>query len=227
MQAVTRIVAIRHGETAWNVDTRIQGHLDIPLNATGRWQAARMAEALRDEGIAAIYTSDLSRALQTAEALARALALPAVADTRLRERAFGAFEAMTFAEVEARWPADARRWTQRDPDFAPEGGGESLNAVYARCIAAANQLALAHAGQTIALVAHGGVMDCLYRAAARLDLQTKRSWTLGNAAINRLLHTGEGLTLVGWSDTRHLDGVELDESSDGAAPSPAGGRGLG
>jgi probable phosphoglycerate mutase len=214
MPTATRIVAIRHGETAWNVDTRIQGHLDIPLNATGRWQAARMADALVDEGIAAVYSSDLSRALETAEALGTTLRLPVVSDARLRERAFGHFEALTFAEIESRWPADARRWTQRDPDFAPDGG-ESLNAVYARCIDAVTRLAGAHVGQTIAVVAHGGVMDCLYRAATRLDLQAKRSWTLGNASINRLMHTDEGLTLVGWSDTRHLEDAARDETADG------------
>lgn len=212
----TRIVAIRHGETAWNVDTRIQGHLDIPLNATGRWQAARMAEALIDEGISAVYSSDLSRALQTAEALGGALGLSVVSDVRLRERAFGVFEGLTFAEVESRWPIEARRWAQREPDFAPDGG-ESLNTVFARCVDAATRLAEVHAGQAIAIVAHGGVMDCLYRAATCLDLQTKRSWTLGNASINRLLHSGEGFTLVGWSDTRHLDQTVLDESVDGAA----------
>ncbi len=215
MQAVTRIVAIRHGETEWNVDTRIQGHRDIPLNATGRWQAARTADALVDEGIAAVYSSDLSRALQTAAVLGAALALPVVTDPRLRERAFGVFEALTFAEVEACWPAEAHRWAQRDPEFAPDGG-ESLRAVCARCIGAVTGLAEAHAGQTIVVVAHGGVMDCLYRAAMHLDLQSKRSWPLGNASINRLLHTGEGLTLVGWGDTRHLDGVALDEAADGA-----------
>ena len=218
MRSVTRIVAIRHGETAWNVDTRLQGHLDIPLNATGRWQAQRAAGALVEEGISAVYSSDLLRALQTAEALGSALSLPVVTDTRLRERAFGVFEAHTFAEIDARWPDDARRWTQREPDFAPEGG-ESLREVYVRCLDAVHALAEAHAGQTIALVAHGGVMDCLYRAATQLDLQAKRSWPLGNASINRLLHTGVGLTLIGWSDTRHLDVVALDESAnaDGAS----------
>ena len=219
MPPVTRIVAIRHGETAWNVDTRIQGHLDIPLNATGRWQAQRTAGALLEEGISAVYSSDLLRALQTAQALGDALSLPVVTDTRLRERAFGVFEAHTFAEIEARWPAEARRWTQREPDFAPEGG-ESLREVYARCIAIVQALADAHAGQTIALVAHGGVMDCLYRAATRQNLQAKRAWPLGNASINRLLHTGDGLTLIGWSDTRHLDAVALDESTDAADALP-------
>ncbi len=222
MPPVTRIVAIRHGETAWNVDTRIQGHRDIPLNATGRWQAQRMACALIDEGISAIYSSDLLRALETAQALGRALAMPVVTDTRLRERAFGVFEAHTFAEIEARWPAEARRWAQREPDFAPEGGGESLRQVQDRCVAAVQALAEAHAGQTIALVAHGGVMDCLYRAATQLDLQAKRSWPLGNASINRLLHNGVGLTLIGWSDTRHLDDVTaLDDWTDAAGVSQA------
>ena len=216
MQPVTRIVAIRHGETAWNVDNRLQGHLDIPLNATGRWQAQCTAGALVEEGISAIYSSDLRRALQTAEALGEALALPVVTDPRLRERAFGVFEALTFAEVEARWPAEARRWTQREPDFAPQGG-ESLRQVHDRCIEAVQALAEAHAGQTVALIAHGGVMDCLYRAATGQGLQAKRAWPLGNASINRLLHTGEGLTLIGWSDTRHLDAVALDELTDGAA----------
>jgi probable phosphoglycerate mutase len=218
MQPVTRIVAIRHGETAWNVDTRLQGHLDIPLNDTGRWQAQRTASALVEEGISAVYSSDLLRALQTAEALGDALSLPVVTDTRLRERAFGVFEAHTFAEIEARWPADARRWMQREPDFTPQGG-ESLREAYLRCIDAVHALAAAHAGQTIALVSHGGVMDCLYRAATRLDLQARRSWPLGNASINRLLHTGIGLTLIGWSDTRHLDVMALDESADAAGAS--------
>ena len=219
MQSVTRIVAIRHGETAWNVDTRLQGHLDIPLNATGRWQAQRTAGALIEEGISAVYSSDLLRALQTAEALGDALSLPVATDTRLRERAFGVFEAHTFAEIQARWPAEARRWMLREPDFSPEGG-ESLREVYVRCIDAVQALAEAHPGQTIALVAHGGVMDCLYRAATQLDLQAKRSWPLANASINRLLHTGAGLTLIGWSDTRHLEVPALDESADSAGLSP-------
>ncbi len=215
MSLATRIVAVRHGETAWNVDTRLQGHQDIALNATGRWQAERVARALADEGIAAIYTSDLQRAFDTAQAISRVTGVPVVSDRRLRERAFGDFETLTHADIESRWPDSARRWRQRDPDFAP-AGGESLRGFHARCVAAAAQLAEAHPEQTIAIVAHGGVMDCLYRAATRLDLQAPRSWPLGNAGINRLLYSAEGFTLVGWSDTRHLDEAARDETSDGA-----------
>ncbi len=94
----TRIVAIRHGQTAWNVDTRIQGQLDIGLNETGRWQAQRLAQALAHEPLAAVYSSDLHRARDTAHALAHGAGLEVRTDAGLRERDFGLFEGLTFAE---------------------------------------------------------------------------------------------------------------------------------
>ncbi|MET0334434.1 MAG: histidine phosphatase family protein [Rhizobacter sp.] len=214
MNHVTRVIAIRHGETAWNVDTRIQGQLDIPLNDTGRWQAERLGAALADEGLEAIYSSDLLRAHETAQAVGRATGLVVHSDVGLRERGFGSFQGHTYAEITERWPEASERWRRREIDFSPGENGESLRVFYDRCIGTAERLAAAHPGQTIALVAHGGVMDCLYRAASRLDLQAARSWTLGNASINRLLYTPEGFTLVGWSDTSHLDSGSLDESND-------------
>lgn len=212
------MLAIRHGETAWNAAGRIQGQLDIPLNATGEQQVRRLGRALVDEDIAAIYSSDLLRALDTAKAVARARGQTVTTDTGLRERGFGIFEGLSHAEIEQRWPADAARWRRRDPAFGASGG-ETLNQFYARSIAAATRLAALHPGQTIALVSHGGVMDCLYRAAARVALDAPRSWQLGNASINRLLHTPQGFTLVGWSDTGHLDDPALDgEEGDGDRP---------
>ena len=210
---VTRVIAIRHGETAWNVDTRIQGQLDVPLNEVGRWQAQRLASAVAEEGITAIYASDLLRAFETARAVADVTGREVVTDVGLRERHFGAFEGFTWKEIEEQWPAESERWRKRDLEFAP-AGGESLPVFYERCIAAASRIAAAHPGQTIALVAHGGVMDCLYRAASRIDLQAPRSWKLGNASINRVLYTPEGFMLVGWSDTFHLEGDALDEPAD-------------
>ena len=212
MQA-TRIIAIRHGETAWNVDTRIQGHLDIELNETGRGQARRLAQALADEPISAIYSSDLLRAWETARTIADSTGLQAQACSDLRERSFGMFQGKTFPEVEAAWPDQALRWRKRDPDWAPDGG-ESLAQLRQRIVQTACDLAQRHAGEQIVLVAHGGVMDMLYRAATGQDTQTARSWNLGNAAINRLLWTPQGLTLVAWADKRHLEDDEaLDESS--------------
>jgi probable phosphoglycerate mutase len=206
----TRVIAIRHGETAWNVDTRIQGHLDVPLNDTGRWQAQRLAGAVAHEGLSAVYASDLGRAQQTAQALAQACGLQVRVDPGLRERGFGVFEGMTFAEVEARWPALVQRWRRRDPEFGPDGG-ETLRDFYQRCVATAISIAERHPGEAIAIVAHGGVMDSLYRAASRVELTTPRTWRLANASINRLLHSSEGFTLVGWGDTHHLDEDTLDE----------------
>ena len=206
----TRIIAIRHGETTWNVDTRIQGHLDIPLNAIGRWQAERLADALRDEPITAIYASDLSRAWETAQYVGHAHGLPVMKEVALRERDFGDFEGKTFAEIELLLPEQSLRWRKRDPEFYP-AGGESLVALRTRVMKVAERLAALHPGELIALVGHGGVMVVLYRAATRLDIQAPRTWTLGNAAINRLLWTPEGFTLIGWADTQHLDEDVLDE----------------
>ncbi len=208
----TRILAIRHGETLWNVDSRIQGHLDIGLNDTGRWQAERLGMALKDEPMAAIYASDLSRAHDTALAVSRHTGVPVQAEPGLRERSFGEFEGRTFAEIETELPEQARRWRQRDPTFTP-AGGESLLMLEARVLSVAARLAALHPGEQIALFAHGGVMDILYRAATHLELQAARTWALGNTAINRLLWSPEGFSLVGWADVQHLSEGTLDESS--------------
>ena len=205
----TRILAIRHGETLWNVDSRIQGHLDIGLNDTGRWQAERLGMALKDEPIAAIYASDLSRAHDTALAVSRHTRVPVQPEPGLRERSFGEFEGRTFAEIEIELPEQAKRWRQRDPAFTP-AGGESLLMLEARVLSVAGRLAAQHPGEQIALFAHGGVMDILYRAATRLDLQAARTWSLGNTAVNRLLWSPEGFSLVGWADVQHLSDCTLD-----------------
>lgn len=210
MQA-TRIIAIRHGETSWNVDARIQGHLDIPLNDTGLWQAQRAGAALADETLDAIYSSDLQRALVTAQAIGQTTGCAVQPDTGLRERCFGRFEGRTFKEMEAEQPEQALRWRKRDLDFVPDGGGESLHMLRSRIQHTVDRLAAAHLGGHIVLVAHGGVMDVLYRLATGQDLQAPRTWALGNAAINRLLWTPDGLTLVGWGDVAHLQDSTRDE----------------
>jgi len=208
----TRILALRHGETTWNQDKRLQGQLDIPLNETGHWQAARAADALRDEAIAAVYSSDLTRAHQTASPIARTLGLDVQTHQGLRERHFGAFQGKTWAELEVEEPEATRAWRTRVPEFAP-GGGETLLQLRARIEAACNEIAARHPGEQIVVVAHGGVLDMIYRWATRLDLQAPRTWAVENAAINRLLWTPEGLSLVGWADSTHLDHKPLDESA--------------
>jgi probable phosphoglycerate mutase len=210
----TRILAIRHGETAWNVDTRIQGHIDIPLNDTGLQQARWLAKALAErDQVNAIYASDLLRAHVTAQTIAQAVGQSVTAHPGLRERHFGDFQGRTFTEIEAELPDHAHHWRKRTPDWAPPGAGESLMTLRERVLATVDELAARHVGEQIVLVAHGGVMDVLYRAATRLDVQAPRTWQLPNTAVNRLLWTPEGLSLVGWADTTHLDGRSRDETT--------------
>jgi len=206
----TRLIAVRHGETAWNLEARLQGQIDIPLNERGQVQARRAARSLAEDRPDVVVSSDLSRAHATAQAIATFNDCPLFLEPGLRERSFGSFEGLTHQEVAERWPEASQRWRSRDPDFAP-GDGESLRVFFDRCIAATLRIVEAHAGKTIVLVAHGGVLDCLYRAARRVDLDAPRIWQLDNAAINRLLHTDSGLMLVGWNDTLHLDHPALDE----------------
>ena len=212
---VTRVVAVRHGETVWNAEMRMQGQLDTALSARGRWQAGRVGAALADEGLEAIVASDLQRAFDTAQAIGRCTGLAVATDAGLRERSFGVFQGSTYAEIDARWPTEAARWRRHDPAFGPEGG-ETFLAFSARAVAACARIAAAHAGRSIAIVTHGGVLDCLYRAASGIDLGAPRSWELGNATVNRLLYTARGFTLVGWNDMQHLEGdMPLDDAGEG------------
>ena len=187
---------------------------------------AGLLRALAEETIHHVYSSDLSRAHATARAIAQHSGEPTARKvqlhTGLRERGFGTFEGQTWADIETHWPEASRRWRQRDPDFSPTGG-ESLLQLRARVVGTAERLAARHPGELIALVGHGGVMDVLYRAATRLEVDAPRTWALGNTAINRLLWSPEGFALVGWGDTRHLSDDALDESTSdllSGAPGP-------
>jgi probable phosphoglycerate mutase len=209
----TRIIAVRHGETAWNVDARIQGQLDVGLNDTGRWQARRLGEALASEAISAVYSSDLGRARQTAQSIAECTGIPVIDEEGLRERSFGLFEGKTFDEIRETWPDQAHNWRKRIPEWAPPQGGESLIQLRERVTRTMHALASRHAGGQIVVVAHGGVLDTLYRIATGQEINSPRTWELPNGAINRLLWTPDGFTLVGWSDTQHLDNGAADENT--------------
>lgn len=210
----TRIIAIRHGETAWNAVQRLQGHTDIALNERGQWQAEQLALALASESLDAIYSSDLSRAHATAQTIARhnPLLTTLLADQAitthvgLRERSFGEFEGLTYDQIGADFPEESQKWRSRDPHFAPPGG-ESLVQLRARVATTLDEIASQHLGQHVVLVAHGGVLDALYRLATQLADGAPRTWNLGNAVINRLLWTPQGTTLVGWGDDAHLQPI--------------------
>jgi len=207
----TRIIAVRHGETAWNVAARIQGQLDVGLNDTGRWQARRVGKALAGEQISVVYSSDLGRAHQTAQSIAEVTGAEVVPEEGLRERSFGIFEGKTFDEINEIWPDHATNWRKRIPEWEPPEGGESLLQLRERVTRTLQLLASRHPGEQIVVVAHGGVLDAIYRVATGQEVNSPRTWELPNGAINRLLWTPEGFTLVGWSDTQHLDPGTLDD----------------
>lgn len=208
----TQIIAVRHGETPWNVETRVQGHTDTPLNDTGRWQAEQAGLALAQTRIDAIYSSDLCRALDTARAIARPHQLEPQLQPALRERHFGHLEALTWHDIQTHWADDHQQWKARNPEWSPTGG-ESLLQFQQRVMACSQALAEQHLGQTIVWVAHGGVLDLWYRAANGLPLEAERTWTIGNASINRMLWSDGRLQMVGWADSAHLETGARDEVS--------------
>ena len=170
-----RLCLVRHGETAWNAEQRLQGHKDLPLSPEGLQQAAQAARQFVGQNAAALYSSDLQRAYATAEAVARTTGAPLTPVPGLRERSFGSFQGRTFQQIETESPEQALRWRKRDPHFVPDGGGESLDMLRERIAVTVEGIAARHTGEQIVLVAHGGVMDVLYRLATRLDLQAPRT----------------------------------------------------
>ena len=221
----TRILFIRHGETAWNRIKRIQGHIDIPLNETGFAQARHVATRLASEasagrGLDAVYASDLLRARQTAEPAVAALGLPLNRVEGLRERAYGAFQGHDSAEIEAKFPDAFAVWQTRDPGFAPEGG-ESSRVFYHRVLHTVAQIVAAHPNGRIACVTHGGVLDCIYRSARGLALDAPRNYPLLNASINTVDFDEDGhAAIVEWGDVAHLERASAD---DGLAASNGSG----
>ncbi|GGY25072.1 histidine phosphatase family protein [Paludibacterium paludis] len=206
-----RVCMVRHGETAWNAERRLQGQTDIPLNITGEEQAERLARTLRHQGLSfdAVYSSDLSRALATARPVAQWQNLPLNTAPALRERHFGLFQGLTYEEAAERHPEAYARYARREPDFTPENG-ESLLAFQARVTGFMHACARQHPGQTLFIVCHGGVLDIAYRLATGMELSKKRDFTIPNAALNWLEYANGSWRLERWGDESHL-AESLDE----------------
>lgn len=224
---MTELILIRHGETDWNRELRFQGQLDVPLNATGQEQARRVAERLAQERLQALVSSDLRRAVQTAQAVAgRVQPLDPVLQAALREQHFGVMEGLRVADIRQRDPQAWDEWVRFDADYA-FAGGESTRAFHARVLAAVRALAQHHAGRTLAVVTHGGVLDMIYRSARGLPLSGARQSEIPNGGINRVRLQGEALEILSWADTRHLadlppqpvyDQQRLARAREAAAP---------
>ena len=204
---MVELLVIRHGETAWNAEKRLQGHLDIGLNALGLQQAAALGQALRDVRLDAIISSDLQRARQTAEAIAAHHRMAVTTDVGLRERCFGAFEGLLYGELESRHPSAYRSWMARELDSRYPSGinqAETLREFSARALAAIDRLATG-SPRRIALVTHGGVLECAYRSATGTSLRLARDFDILNASVNRLRWTPDDMQILDWGNVSHLN----------------------
>lgn len=200
---------VRHGETAWNAEGRVQGQLDIPLNDFGRAQARATANALASQDFSAIYCSDLSRVRQTADPTAKRLALPVEYDAALRERHYGMFETLTYVEVRERFPEQYARFRDKDPEFDFEGG-EALRTFAERSLSAVRGLIERHPGEQILVFTHGGVLEMVYRHARGVGLSSERNFEIPNAGINWFEVTPKEWKVHAWADVAHLEAA-LDD----------------
>ncbi len=204
---MTDILLIRHGETDWNAERRMQGHLDIALNAVGHRQAALLAAALRNESCDLVISSDLQRACDTARPLVLAAGVAWITDATLRERCFGAFEGLRYDEIETHFPQAHTAWQARDVDVRYPAGvhvAETLREFSQRAVASVLTHAQRHAGKKIAIISHGGVLDCMYRFSTGMALEKKRSVEINNASVNRFRWHQGTLELLQWGDVSHL-----------------------
>lgn len=199
----SHLCIIRHGETAWNAEGRVQGQTDVPLSAAGEAQARAVRAALEGMRFAALYASDLARVRQTAAPAAAALGLEIRLEPRLRERHYGKFETLTYAEARERLPADFARFKTKDPDY-DFGSGESLRAFHERAIGCVAAIAARHAGEAVLVFTHGGVLEMVRRHALASGLSSPRDFDIPNAALNWVEVGPAGWRVRAWAEVAHL-----------------------
>jgi probable phosphoglycerate mutase len=207
---VTQICLVRHGETEWNAERRIQGQIDIGLNETGRRQALAAGRWLKQAGIMALYSSDLKRAWTTAQAIGAELGLVPTPVPEMRERRYGVFEGLTYDEAKANHPDGYAAFEGRNADYAFENG-ESLHVMFERVTGKLKELAARHPGEIIAIVLHGGVLDIINRFVRGNSLETPRDFLIPNAGINWIATVDGQWSLKTWGETDHLEPGALDE----------------
>ena len=203
----TRIVVVRHGETRWNLESRIQGHGDSPLTETGVAQAGAIAARLAGERFDRLVSSDLGRALATARAIAARTGHAIATDARFRERNYGVAEGLTYGEIGVHYPEIFSRVRDTDPDYVVPGG-ESRRQMYERVSGAFESLARAHDGERLVVVCHGGVLAMLYRHVQGIPVGAARPIPIPNASYNALAFDDGRWSVEAWADTAHLEATE-------------------
>ena len=211
-ERATFLYAVRHGETEWNVAGIQQGHLDSPLTDAGIQQAKSLAHGLTGRGIQRIFSSDLGRAAHTAEIIASKLGLPITLEPGLRERNLGSMQGLTKTQFRDRFPDEYAAFQTYDPDYQLPGG-ESARQRCDRSITACNKLLAQHPGETVLIVAHGGVLNSMLTYTLDLGVNAPRRFSLYNGAINRFTITEGNWNLDTWGNVAHLDGKTFRDDS--------------
>ncbi|MFZ5642295.1 MAG: alpha-ribazole phosphatase [Bacillota bacterium] len=178
-----RLYLIRHGETVWNSEMKLQGHADIPLSERGIEQARALAGRLASRPMSAIYCSDLGRAVETAREIAASRGIEVIPDRALRELNFGEWEGLTFKQIKDKYGDMAMKWWSA-PLSMRIPGGECLNDLVARVIPAVRAIVERHAGEHVAVVCHGGPVRCLVGTVLKMDLNNHWRIRQDNAALN-------------------------------------------
>ena len=200
---MTRLLLVRHGRSEWNAAGRIQGQIDIQLDAEGRQQAVQVADWLASEEIAAVYSSPLQRASETAAAIADRLGLPVRPDPRLMEYHFGSMSGLTWPEVMENHPELANRWLE-DPWAVSVEGSEGRENFAARVMASMEDIGAAHPVGQVVVVAHGGTFGVYLTAMLGLDLKRRHPFHFGNTSIS-LVETSDGVFHIHYlNSTCHL-----------------------
>jgi probable phosphoglycerate mutase len=216
---MTELLVVRHGETEWNLQGRMQGQQDSPLTPLGLQQARQLARRLRDVPHAALYSSDLGRAHQTARCVADETKQGIVSDKGLRERTFGIFEGLTNAEIQVKHPDLYVPFSRRDPHFAMPGG-ESAAQFRERCLGTLRAIAERHEGQRVVVVTHGLVLDAVYRAATGMPIEVQRGFPLLNCSVNTFRYAAGEWVAIAMCDVQHLASEDVTTASDASVQSP-------
>ena len=211
---ITTIIAVRHGETEWNKAGKQQGHLNSKLTELGIRQAHAIAHGLLKYSIDEFYSSDLGRAVQTAEIISQSIGKEFISDTRLREQNLGILQGLTRAAFESRYPNEFSQLESHDPDYRIPGG-ESVCDRFSRCISCVEDLSKTHCGKSILIVTHGGVLACFIYKALCIPLTQKRAFSLLNGSINvfSMSETMEWRLEI-WGDISHMQDHTISMSDD-------------
>lgn len=202
---MTRLFLVRHGRSEWNAAGRIQGQIDIPLDAAGRQQAEQVADRLAVESIEAVYSSPLLRAQATAQPIAERWQLPVLPDARLMEYDFGVMSGLTWPEVIENHPELANRWLE-DPWAVAVDGSEGRENFAARVKAAMLDIGARHPDGQVVVVAHGGTFGVYLTAMLGLDLNRRHPFHFGNTSVSLIENRAGVFHIHFLNNTCHLNG---------------------